>query len=73
MADHLKELTDAGVAIWLDDLSRARLVSGSLEQLVRESHVVGVTTNPTIFYRALSRSDAYTEQVVDLCAARRLR
>ena len=66
MADHLKELTDAGVAIWLDDLSRLRLSSGSLEQLVRHSHVVGVTTNPTIFQRALSGSDAYTEQVADL-------
>ena len=49
MADRLGELTAAGVAIWLDDLSRARLATGSLAGLVDDSHVVGVTTNPTIF------------------------
>ena len=46
MADPLNELTAAGVAIWLDDLSRSRLVSGSLADLVRDCHVVGVTTQP---------------------------
>jgi transaldolase len=66
MADHLKALTESGVAVWLDDLSRARLVSGSLADLARDSHVVGVTTNPTIFQKALSGSDSYTAQVRDL-------
>jgi transaldolase len=70
MADNLRSLTEAGVAIWLDDLSRARLASGSLAELVRDYHVVGVTTNPTIFQRALSGSDTYRAQVQDLARRR---
>ena len=66
MADNLRALTEAGVAVWLDDLSRERLVSGSLAELARDCHVVGVTTNPTIFERALSGSDTYSAQVRDL-------
>jgi transaldolase len=66
MADPLNELTAAGVAIWLDDLSRTRLVSSSLADLVRDRHVVGVTTNPTIFQRAMSHSDCYDQQLGDL-------
>ena len=65
-AETLKQLTDAGVAIWLDDLSRERLVTGTLATLVRDSHVVGVTTNPTIFQKAITGSDTYDEQVRDL-------
>jgi transaldolase len=63
MTDTLKQLSDAGVAVWLDDLSRERLVTGSLATLIRDSHVVGVTTNPTIFQKAISGSDYYTEQI----------
>jgi transaldolase len=70
MADNLKTLTEVGVAVWLDDLSRARLVSGSLADLARDCHVVGVTTNPTIFQRALSGSDTYGAQVQDLARRR---
>lgn len=66
MTDKLKELTAAGVAIWLDDLSRVRLSSGGLDQLRREKHVVGVTTNPTIFAKALSDADEYNWQLRDL-------
>jgi transaldolase len=66
VADTLKQLTDAGVAIWLDDLSRDRLVTGTLADLVRDRHVVGVTTNPTIFQKAISGSDTYDPQVRDL-------
>ncbi len=66
MADPVTELTAAGVAIWLDDLSRARLATGSLAELVRDSHVVGVTTNPTIFQKAMSHSDRYDRQISDL-------
>ena len=66
MSDHLEQLSAAGVAIWLDDLSRERLVSGSLQHLVQHCRVVGVTTNPTIFQRALAGSGAYNEQVLDL-------
>ncbi|MDN5755680.1 MAG: transaldolase [Micrococcaceae bacterium] len=63
-------LSDAGVSIWLDDLSRARLTSGSLQKLIGERNVVGVTTNPSIFAAALSKGDAdYTEQVGELAAA----
>ncbi|WP_163505693.1 transaldolase [Fodinicola acaciae] len=62
----LAELSDAGVAIWLDDLDRNRLRTGGLETLMREKHVVGVTTNPTIFAKALEHGDEYNEQVRDL-------
>jgi transaldolase len=62
----LKQLSDAGVSIWLDDLSRERLVKGTLAQLLRDKHVVGVTTNPTIFQKAISGSEVYDEQVRDL-------
>jgi transaldolase len=66
MADPLGELTRAGVSIWLDDLSRARLAEGSLVRLIRDSHVVGVTTNPTIFQKAISGSDHYDLQIREL-------
>jgi transaldolase len=66
--DPLDALTTAGVSIWLDDLSRDRLTSGSLATLVRDRHVVGVTTNPTIFASAITGSDAYTAQIRDLAA-----
>jgi transaldolase len=70
MADTLADLSTAGVAIWLDDLSRERLTSGSLAQLVREKHVVGVTSNPTIFANALSDREDYAELVGDLALRR---
>ncbi|GAB4104251.1 transaldolase [Micromonospora taraxaci] len=66
MTDKLNELTAAGVAVWLDDLSRVRLNSGGLDQLRREKHVAGVTTNPTIFAKALSDADEYNWQLRDL-------
>ena len=65
-ADSLRELADAGVAIWLDDLSRQRLSGGGLAALVRDKHVVGVTTNPTIFAKAVTSADDYATQVHDL-------
>ena len=68
MNDALAALTKAGVSIWLDDLSRERLVSGSLADLAARDHVVGVTTNPTIFAKAISGSDAYDPQIGDLAA-----
>jgi transaldolase len=58
MADPVNELTSAGVAIWLDNLSRARLATGSLAGLIRDCHVVGVTSNPTIFQKASSSATA---------------
>jgi transaldolase len=68
MNDRLKALADAGVSIWLDDLSRQRLTSGSLAQLIDEKHVVGVTTNPTIFAKAIADAEPYAEQVSRLAA-----
>jgi transaldolase len=68
MTDALADLTAAGVAVWLDDLSRERLRSGGLARLVDTRHVVGVTTNPTIFQKALSDGHAYDEQVRDLAS-----
>jgi transaldolase len=66
MTDRLGELSKAGVAIWLDDVSRERLSTGSLAALVKDKNVVGVTSNPTIFAKALSDADEYAEQVKDL-------
>ncbi|MFC9976459.1 transaldolase [Spirillospora sp. NPDC127200] len=66
MSDNLKKLSDEGVSIWLDDISRDRLRTGNLEQLVKEKNVVGVTSNPTIFEKALGKGDAYDDQVRDL-------
>ncbi|MFI5608067.1 transaldolase [Amycolatopsis sp. NPDC051903] len=66
--DRLAQLSEAGVSIWLDDLSRERLNSGSLAALIRDKHVVGVTTNPTIFANALSKGEAYDAQVNELAA-----
>ena len=66
MTDPLADLSAAGVAVWLDDLSRSRLQTGDLADLVKSKHVVGVTTNPSIFQKALSDGAAYDSQVRDL-------
>ncbi|MEU7698333.1 transaldolase [Streptomyces sp. NPDC015492] len=68
MTDALKRLSDEGVAIWLDDLSRKRITSGNLAELIDQSHVVGVTTNPSIFQKAISSGDGYEQQLADLAA-----
>ncbi|TFC19417.1 transaldolase [Cryobacterium algoritolerans] len=65
----LAQLSAAGVSIWLDDLSRERIVSGGLQNLIDTKNVVGVTTNPTIFAGALSKGEAYVGQVAALAAA----
>ena len=62
----LADLSAAGVAVWLDDLSRSRLASGNLAELIADRSVVGVTTNPSIFQKALSDGAAYDAQVRDL-------
>ena len=66
MTDRLEELSDQGVAVWIDDVSRQRLTSGNLAGLVRDKHVVGVTSNPTIFAKALSDAEVYAGQTGDL-------
>ncbi|GAA5141933.1 transaldolase [Pseudonocardia adelaidensis] len=64
--DRLAALTAAGVSIWLDDLSRGRLVSGDLRRLIDDKHVVGVTSNPTTFAAALAHGEVYTPQIREL-------
>lgn len=68
MSDRLKTLADAGVSIWLDDLSRERIESGNLAELVETRSVVGVTTNPTIFAGAIADGERYADQVRGLVA-----
>jgi transaldolase len=64
-----QELSDVGVSIWLDDLSRDRINSGSLQSLIANRNVVGVTTNPTIFASALATGQSYGPQIAELAAA----
>jgi len=64
--DALGQLTAAGVSVWLDDISRERLATGNLEMLMRDLHVRGVTSNPTIFAKAISSGSAYQGQIADL-------
>jgi transaldolase len=66
MNDRLQALTDQGVSIWLDDISRERLTTGGLAQLSKDKHVVGVTSNPTIFAAAVADAEDYADQVADL-------
>jgi transaldolase len=66
--EKLAALSAAGVSIWLDDLSRERLTSGNLQQLITDSSVAGVTTNPTIFAAAVANGESYDQQVRELAA-----
>jgi transaldolase len=68
MSDALARLAATGVSVWLDDLSRELIERGDLAALVEQRHVVGVTTNPTIFASALAKGDRYTDQVSALAA-----
>ncbi len=63
---NLAALSAAGVSVWLDDLSRDRLQTGNLQELIDTKSVVGVTTNPSIFQAALSKGTAYDGQVSEL-------
>lgn len=63
---NLAALSAAGVSVWLDDLSRERLRSGNLQELIDTRSVVGVTTNPSIFQKALADSDTYNDQISEL-------
>lgn len=64
----LAALSAAGVSVWLDDLSRDRLRSGNLQELIDTKSVVGVTTNPSIFQKALSEGHTYDAQIAELAA-----
>jgi transaldolase len=66
MNDRLQALSDQGVSVWLDDISRGRLKSGNLAKLIENRHVVGVTSNPTIFAKAVAEADDYADQVNEL-------
>jgi len=66
MTDRLQQLSEAGVSIWLDDLSRERLETGNLADLVKNSHVMGVTSNPSIFQAALADGERYDPQIREL-------
>ncbi|OBE97976.1 transaldolase [Mycobacterium sp. 852002-10029_SCH5224772] len=63
---NLAALSAAGVSVWLDDLSRERLQSGNLQELIDTRSVVGVTTNPSIFQKAFAEGDAYDGQIAEL-------
>ncbi|RVW03381.1 transaldolase [Rhodococcus spongiicola] len=65
---NLAALSAAGVSVWLDDLSRTRLETGNLAELVATRSVVGVTTNPTIFQGAITKGEAYDRQLHELAA-----
>lgn len=69
MNSPLAQLAANGVSIWLDDLSRTRIRSGQLKELISSRSVSGVTTNPTIFAGALSKSEGYGDQLAELAAA----
>ena len=69
MSNPLAQLSDNGVSIWLDDLSRTRITSGALAELISSRSVKGVTTNPTIFAASIGKGEGYQEQVVELAKA----
>ncbi len=68
MSDILEDLTKAGVSLWLDDLSRERLRTGSLQRMIEHGHISGVTSNPTIFANALGDGSEYADKVAELAA-----
>jgi transaldolase len=67
--NHLREIAEQGQAVWLDNISRSLIEDGELERLVREDGLSGVTSNPTIFEKAITGSDRYDEALE--AAARR--
>lgn len=69
MTSPLAQVAANGVSIWLDDLSRTRISSGALAELIHSRNVVGVTTNPTIFAQSVGKGEGYEDQVSELAAA----
>ena len=69
MADsRLHRLSEQGQSVWIDSISRESLESGELERMLREDAVVGVTSNPTIFQKALAEGDSYDDQLREVLA-----
>lgn len=62
----IDKLAEIGTATWLDDLSRERITSGNLAEIIDSKSIVGVTTNPSIFQAAMTSGDAYDEQIAEL-------
>jgi transaldolase len=69
MTSPLAQVAANGVSIWLDDLSRTRISSGALAELIESRNVVGVTTNPTIFAQSVGKGEGYEDQVSELAHA----
>lgn len=69
MTTPTEDLSAAGVSIWLDDLSRQRITTGNLQELIDTRNVVGVTTNPSIFQAAISAGVGYEEAIAEQAAA----
>lgn len=67
----LQRLADFGQSVWCDNLSRGMIVSGELQRLIDEDGIVGITSNPTIFDTAISKSNDYDDQIWELVAAGR--
>jgi transaldolase len=63
MTNRLQQLHDAGVSIWLDFIERTMLHNGDLERRIRDDAVTGMTSNPTIFEKALAEGSAYDAQI----------
>ncbi|MDR2748716.1 MAG: transaldolase, partial [Bifidobacteriaceae bacterium] len=68
MNANTQKVSDTGVSIWLDDLNRERITTGNLKELTETLNVVGVTTNPSIFQKALSKIGPYDEQLKELAS-----
>jgi transaldolase / glucose-6-phosphate isomerase len=69
MANPLQRLAEYGQSVWLDFISRDLVTSGELQRLVREENVTGLTSNPTIFQKAIAEGSSYDEQIRELVAS----
>jgi len=63
--NRLEELHDVGQSIWLDSIDRRMLHDGELDRRIREDALTGMTSNPTVFQKALSSSNAYDDQITE--------
>ena len=68
MSDALKQMSERGQSLWYDNIERSLITEGELARLVNEDSIVGVTSNPTIFQKAIANSDAYDEQIEEIVA-----
>ena len=68
MSDTLKKISEQGQSLWYDNIERSLIEDGELTRLVNEDHIVGVTSNPSIFEKAISGSTAYDAQIAEIVA-----